>query len=121
MSINMTINDTAPATNCTPDVHAVEHVTELLRQALLLERNGELEQAAGKAEEAVALAGKQLGETSLYTGYALIDLALIQEKKGEKIRARDNLVAALHIVEPILSSHHHQVSQIFMHLHELFL
>jgi len=109
--------DTAP----THDHHTVAKVALLLKQALDHQRWKQLDEAESLATEALNLARQELGDKHVTTAYALTDLAIIQEDQHKNVEARDNLIAALEILEPALGGHHDQVSLIFTRLHHLFM
>jgi tetratricopeptide (TPR) repeat protein len=117
MSLNTTLPEDAPA----HDHHTVAQVAALLKQALEHQRWKQLDEAERLATEALNLAREELGEKHVTTAYAMTDLAIIQEDLQKPVEARDNLIAALEILEPALGHHHGQVTLIFTRLHHLFM
>ena len=103
------------------DLHVIAKVAALLKQAMDHHRWQQLNQAECLATEAFNLANEKLGEKHVTTAYARTDLAIVQEDMGQTVEARDNLIAALEILEPALGHHHGQVTMIFTRLHHLFM
>jgi hypothetical protein len=117
----MSLNTTFPGDAQAHDHHTVAQVASLLKQALEHQRWKQLDQAERLATEALTLAREELGEKHVTTAYALTDLAIIQEDQQKPVEARDNLIAALEILEPALGGDHGQVTLIFTRLHHLFM
>jgi Flp pilus assembly protein TadD len=122
MTVDATQSTTQSAAETHPDHdHAITKVATLLKQALEHRRWKQFDQAERLATEAFNLATEELGEKHVTTAYALTDLAIIQEDQGKNVEARDKLIAALEILEPILGGQDAQVTTIFTRLHHLFL
>lgn len=98
----------------------LHQVADLLRQGSEHQRWKQYEQAEAFYTEAVNIAREQLGPDHQVLGYALSDLAQLQEDQGKVILARDNFVAALDILEKHLGNSHQDTLHIFGRLHHLF-
>ena len=95
-------------------------VSNLLKQGSDHQRWQEFEKAEGFYVDAITLAKEQLGAEHQAVGYALNDLAQLQESMGEEIRARDTFVEALTILEKHLGNNHPVTLDIFGRLHHLY-
>ncbi|MBX9940973.1 MAG: hypothetical protein K2Y32_17055 [Candidatus Obscuribacterales bacterium] len=98
----------------------LSEIAELLKQGSEHQRWQELDKAEGFYADAVSMARQKLGAKHQVLGYALADLAQLQESKGDEINARHNFVEALHILEPQLGNNHPVTLDIFGRLHHLF-
>lgn len=95
-------------------------IADLIKRGAEHARWQQFEEAENLYREATVLARSELGGDHQVYGYALSDLAALQEQIGKPIEARDNFVAALSILERHLGNDHPDTLDIFGRLHHLF-
>lgn len=95
-------------------------IADLLKQGSEHQRWQQLDQAESLYSEAVDLAEKELDPNHTALGYALSDLAQLQEARGDEINARNNFIKSLNILERHLGNQHPVTMDIFGRLHHLF-
>lgn len=95
-------------------------VADLIKRGAEHRRWKQLDEAENFLLEATHLAKQHLGENHQVYGYALSDLACLQEEMGKPLEARENFVKALTILERHLGNEHPDTVGIFGRLHHLF-
>jgi len=104
----------------TAPTNVLTDVADLIKRGAEHARWQQFEEAENLYREATILARRELGADHQVYGYALSDLAALQEQSGKPIEARDNFVAALSILERHLGNAHPDTLHIFGRLHHLF-
>ncbi len=95
-------------------------VADLIKRGAEHRRWKQLDEAENFLLEASHLAHEHLGDDHQVYGYALSDLACLQEEMGKPLEARENFVKALTILERHLGNEHPDTVGIFGRLHHLF-
>lgn len=95
-------------------------VADLIKKGAEHRRWKQLHEAENFLLEATNLAEQHLGDEHQVYGYALSDLACLQEEMGKPLEARENFVKALTILERHLGNEHPDTVGIFGRLHHLF-
>lgn len=95
-------------------------VADLIKRGAEHRRWKQLDEAERFLLEATTIAKEHLGDDHQVLGYALSDLACLQEEMGKPLEARDNFVKALTILERHLGNQHEDTVHIFGRLHHLF-
>jgi tetratricopeptide (TPR) repeat protein len=103
------------------DSHPVlSEIADLIGRGAKLQRAKQLAEAESLYLQAVTLAANELGKDHLVYGYALSDMAQVQEERGDVIAARNNFTEALYVLEARLGNQDPEAISLFGRLHHLY-